>query len=460
MKKHTVNMTQGSILSQIIAFAIPIMIAGVLQTLYNAADMIVVGKFAGKVSLAAVGSTSSAVNLLINIFLGLSSATNVIVARKFGAKNENGVSKTVHTAITVSVIGGIFVSIIGILTAKQILLWMSSPEDVIELATLYMRIYFIGVPATLLYNFGSAVLRAVGDAKRPTYFLMLSGIINVLLNLLFVIVFKMGVSGVAVATVISQVFAAALVVMCLRKTDDCCKFSIRKARVHGDELKEMLFLGIPAGIQSSIFSISNIIIQSSINSCGSDVMAGNSAAASIEGIVYIAMNAFFHTTITFVGQNYGAHNFRRMRRGFWTAMVLVAVFGAMLSFGVYAMSEFLLSFYTDSNSVVEIGKQRLGIVCTMQFLCGFMEIGTGGLRGMGVAVRSMITCLVGVCGIRIFMTAVGAPYKVANDLVILYYSYPISWVITTVILVIFFMAISFSREKEWEEHKVKKALEN
>ncbi len=449
MKKHTVDMTKGNVLKLIVAFAIPIMISGVLQTLYNAADMIVVGRFAGPKSLAAVGSTGSAINLLIGIFVGLSSATNVIVARKFGAGNRTGVSKAVHTAVAVCLAGGVFLVIAGFFLSKQILIWMSSPEDVINLSALYMKIYFMGVPAMLIYNFGSAILRAVGDSKRPTYYLMLSGIVNVLLNLLFVIVFHMDVSGVALATVISQVISAILVVRCLIKTEDCYKLILKKIKIYSEELKEIIVLGIPAGIQGALFSISNIIIQSSINACGSEVMAGNSAASSVEGIVYIAMNSFFHATLTFIGQNYGAHNFKRMRKGYWTALCTSAVFGVVLSIVFSSFAEFFLQFFTDKPQVIEYGADRMSYICSLYFLCGLMEVGAGALRGMGVAFRSMFTCLVGVCGIRLVMTIIGAPYHNAEDLHILYASYPISWIVTAVALGIFFFAISKTREKKW-----------
>lgn len=447
MKKHTVDMTKGSIFRHIIAFAIPIMISGILQTLYNAADMIVVGKFSGKQSLAAVGSTSSAINLMISIFVGMSSATNVIVARKFGAGNKSGVSKAVHTAIAVCLCGGTVLMILGILLSRKILVLMDSPNDVIELATLYMRIYFIGIPAMLLYNFGSATMRAVGDAKRPTYFLTASGIINVSLNLLFVIVFKMGVAGVAIATVTSQVVSALLVLRCLVKADDCYQLEFKKVRIYAHELKEIVFLGIPAGIQSALFSISNVIIQSSINSVGSDAMAGNSAAASVEGMVYIAMNAFFHATLTFVGQNYGAHNFKRIRKGFLVSMAISFVVGSVLSTVVSRCAGFLVGFYTNIPEVRDIGVMRMQIVCALYFLCGMMEVATGAIRGMGVAIRSMITCVVGVCFVRIVAVMMGAPYKEVPDIKILYYSFPVSWAITTTILTILFFTIVRCREK-------------
>lgn len=456
MKKHTVDMTQGSILRHIIAFAIPIMIAGVLQTLYNAADTIVVGKFAGDRALAAVGSTGSAINLMLNIFVGLSSATNVIVARKFGAGNKSGVSKAVHTAVAVCIAGGVFLAVMGIVFCKKILILMGSPKDVIDLSTLYMRIYFAGIPVVLLYNFGSAVMRAVGDAKRPTYYLMGAGIINVSLNLVFVIVFNMSVAGVALATIIAQTVSASLVLRSLVKTQECFKLDIKKIKIHKAELREMILLGIPAGIQGALFSLSNVIIQSSVNSCGSIVIAGNSAASSIEGIVYIAMNAFFHAALTFTGQNLGAHKFKRIRQGFWTTFCISFIFGFILSQSVLWFSPLLLRMYTDSEVVVAVGNVRMSVICATYFLCGLMEVATGSLRGLGVANRAMFTSLVGVCGVRLLMTYMGAPYKEAADLKFLFYSYPISWILTGGVLMIFFFAIINSREKKWNAHIAQK----
>lgn len=453
MKKHMADMTRGSIFKHIITFALPIMLSGILQTLYNAADMIVVGQFSGKESLAAVGSTSSAINLMINIFIGLSSATNVIVARKFGAGNKSGVSKTVHTAMAACLVCGIFVSVAGILLSKQVLLWMGSPEDVIDLSALYMRIYFVGVFAMLFYNFGSAILRAVGDSRRPTIFLMVSGVINVLLNLVFVIVFHMGVAGVALATVIAQTVSAVLVLRCLMKTDECFKLDIRKIALSGAEFKEMLLLGVPAGIQSAVFSISNVMIQSSINAVGSDAMAGNSAAVSVEGIVYIAMNAFFHTTLTFVGQNYGAHDFKRIRRGFAAGILTTFVVGVLVGVTVVSLDKLLIGFYTDAPDVMAIGCHRMKYICLTYFLCGIMEVGTGALRGIGVATRAMIVSILGVCGVRLVTVLLCAPYKEVADLIPLYISYPVSWIITAAMHISMFLFILKKREQRWQMQK-------
>ncbi len=459
MKKHTVDMTQGNILKLIVMFAIPIMISGVLQTLYSATDMIVVGKFAGKESLAAVGSTSPAINMMINIFIGMSSATNVIVARKFGAGNKSGVNKAMHTAVALCLVGGIILMTAGFLMAKNILVWMSCPQDVIGLSALYMKIYCLGIPAMLIYNFGSAIMRAFGDATRPTYYLAISGLINVVLNLLFVIVFKMGVAGVAIGTVVSQVTSAVLVIINLMKLDDEARLDIKKVKFYANEFKEILLLGIPAGIQSSIFSVSNVIIQSSINSCGSDAMAGNSAAGSIENLEYVAMGAFFHAVLTFVGQNIGAKKFDRIKKGYWMGFAAAGVFGVALSVIIVLLSPFLVKIYTDSQEVARIGVERLIIIGGTQFLCGLMEVGTGSLRGLGVANRAMITCLIGVCGVRILMNIVGAPFTHPSDLKILYASYPVSWALTTIVLTILFFSIVNSREKKWIEKKKQNEIE-
>lgn len=451
MKKHTVDMTQGNIFKTLIKFTIPIIIANVLQTLYSAADMIVVGKFAGKESLAAVGSTTPAINIMITVFIGMSSATNVIVARKFGAGNKKGVEKAMHTAMALCLVGGIVLAFAGIILSKSVLTLMNCPADVIKLSTLYMRIYCAGIPAMLLYNFGSAITRALGDSKHPTFYLAASGIINVALNLLLVIVFEMGVAGVAIATITSQIISAVLVIINLRRFDEETRLSIRKVKFYGNELREMLVLGIPAGIQSSIFTFSNLIIQSSINSCGSAAMAGNSAGSSVENIFYVATSAFFHSIITFMGQNIGAKKFDRIKKGYWVGFSSAGVLGLVLSAVLILFAEPLVSIYTDSKEAIQIGAERIIIIGGTQFICGLMEVAAGALRGIGVANRSMITCLIGVCGVRLLMNWMGAPFVNPEDLKILYYSYPISWILTTTALTAFFFSIINSREKKWKE---------
>ena len=445
-KKHTVDMTKGGIYREIIAFAIPLVLTGILQSLYNAADIVVVGKFTGKTALAAIGSTSSAINLLVCVFVGISSAGGVLVSRKFGAKNESGVSKAVHTSIALSLIGGILLTAAGIAAARPIMEAMDSPENVIDLSVLYMRIYFSGITAMLVYNFGSAILRSVGDTKRPLYFLILSGIINVVLNLVFVIVFKMGVAGVGIATVVSQVVSAALVLGCLISTRECYRLIPKKIKIHLPELGSILYLGIPAGIQSAVFSMSNVLIQSSINSVGEVAMAGNASAGSIEGIVYISMNAFHQAALTFVSQNYGAHNFERIKKGMIASCVTVTMGGLMLGSAVVFFGKELLSLYSDVPDVIATGRIRLMYICLPYFLCGLMEVGVGGLRGIGASIMPMAVTIIGVCGVRIIAVMLGRPYETIQDLDILYISYLVSWFITGVAHFITF-GIMFKQKK-------------
>lgn len=448
-KKHTVDMTQGGTYSHIIRFVIPMIIMSVLQVLYNAADMIIVGRFDSETALAAVGSTSSAINLTINLFIGLSSAANVVVARKYGAKNMEGLSKVVHTSIALALIGGLLVMVFGVCASRKILLLMGSPEEVIDLSTLYMRIYYIGIPATLLYNFGSAILRAIGDTKRPLKYLIISGIINVVLNYILVVFFKMSVAGVAIATAVSQIISAALVLRCLVKTDECYKLYLNKVKIHAKELGELLYLGVPAGIQGSIFSISNVIIQSSINSVGEIAMAGNAASSNVEGIVYVAMNAYYHASITYISQNYGAGNFKRIGKGLRASCVSVAVTGIVFGGIMCLFPEFIIGIYTDAPDVIAVGAQRLAYLCSTYFLCGLMDVMVSGARGMGSSVVPMIISITGVCGIRILMVLTCAPYKEIEDLIMLYLSYPVSWAFTTTLHLISFLILKRKKEREF-----------
>ncbi len=313
-KSYAVDMVNGPLLSRILIYAFPLILSGVLQLLFNAADIVVVGKFTGSHALAAVGSTSALINLLVNLFIGISIGTNVMVARYCGARDWQNCEDTVHTSIAISIIGGILMIFVGILFARPLLELMGTPADVITHSVLYMRIYFLGMPAFMIYNFGAAILRAIGDTKRPLYFLTVAGIVNVIFNLFFVIVFRMGVAGVAIATVVSQVISAVLILMCLLKMDGMCQLHKDKIKLHGDKVKEMLRIGIPAGLQGIVFSISNVLIQSSVNSFGSIVMAGNTAASNIEGFVYTAMNAIYQTSLSFTSQNLGAGNTARIKK--------------------------------------------------------------------------------------------------------------------------------------------------
>ncbi len=425
-------------------FAVPLMLSGILQLLFNAADIVVAGRFAGNEALAAVGSTGSLINLLINVFIGLSIGTNVLVAQYYGAKRDKDVSETIHTAILTSLICGTVLIVIGISLAKIMLIWMGTPDDVLDQATLYMRIYFVGMPVMMLYNFGSAVLRAVGDTRRPLYFLLLAGAVNVVLNLFFVIVFGMGVAGVAVATVISQAISAILVLRCLMKSEGCLRVHWKNLKIHKHKLLRMIRIGVPAGMQGAIFSISNVLIQSSINSFGSLTMAGNTAASNIEGFVYNAMNAFHQTALSFTSQNLGGGKPERIKRVALLCQVLVFAVGFVMGMGAYLLGNQLLHIYSTDAQVISFGLQRMRIICTTYFFCGMMDTMVGVLRGLGYSIMPMIVSLMGSCVLRIVW--VFTIFAWNPTLFVLYLSYPISWVLTWSAHVVCY----FAEKKKWD----------
>lgn len=427
-KSYEIDMCSGPLLGKILIFSLPLMLSGILQLLFNAADIIVVGQFAGKTALAAVGSTGSLTNLIINVFIGLSVGSNVLVARFFGAKRDREVSRTVHTAITISLIFGVFLAIFGNVTAKPLLALMGTPEDVLDQAAVYMRIYFVGMPVIMLYNFGSSILRATGDTRRPLYYLLLAGIVNVILNLIFVIVFHMGVAGVALATIISQCISAGLIVLSLMQNDGPCHLDLRKLHVYKSELLRMIQIGLPAGFQGAIFSISNVLIQSSINSFGSTAMAGSTAASNIEGFVYTAMNTFHHTAVNFTSQNLGARKYDRLGKVMLQCLALVTGIGIVFGGGAYLGGHLLLRIYNGDPQVIEYGMLRLGLICVPYFLCGIMDTLVGGIRGMGVSILPMIVSLIGACGLRIVW--IYTIFQWDRTLETLFLSYPITWGVT------------------------------
>ncbi len=436
-KKYEIDTTQGKMFGKIIAFSIPLMLTGILQVLFNAADTIVVGRYAGDNSLAAVGSTSSLTNLIINLFIGMSQGTTILVSRYFGARNKEGMQRTVHTAILLSILSGIFLAIFGVAFARPLLSLMGSPSDVIDLATLYLRIYFAGMPVSMLYNFSSGIMRAYGDTKRPLCFLTIAGIVNVILNLIFVIIFKMDVAGVAIATVISQAISAFLNMRCLLKIDNDCRVSLRKLKIHKKELFNIARLGIPAGIQGSMFSITNVLIQSAVNSFGSTVMAAHSAAASIEGIIYTAMNAFGNTTVTVCSQNFGARKKKRILRGWAICIFCVTVVGLGLGMLSVVFAEPLMSIYTSGEETIRTGAMRIGIEMPFYFLCGIMEVSVGALRGIGFSLLPMFVSMFGACIFRI--TWQYTIFAYIHTLPCLYASYPASWLLTGAIQTILFI---------------------
>ena len=450
-KKYEIDMCNGPILKKMLLFAFPLMLSSILQLLFNAADIVVVGRFAGDDSLAAVGSTSSLINLLTNLFIGLSVGANVLVARYFGAKKEEELKETVHTAMTLSLIGGIVLTVIGIVGAPIILEWMQTPPEVLSKAVIYLRVYFSGMTATMVYNFGSSILRAIGDTKRPLYYLSIAGVVNVVLNLVFVIVFHWDVFGVGLATVISQVISAALVLRCLLREQGGIRLDLKCLGVNKGKLLQIMQIGLPAGFQGMLFSLSNVVIQSSVNSFGATVVAGNSAASNIEGFVYVGMNAFYQAAISFMGQNVGAGKYSRVNKILFAAETCVIVIGFGLSMIVRLFAEPLLSLYTDSPAVVEAGTVRLGIICATYFLCGMMDVMVGALRGLGYSIAPMIVSLLGACAFRLLWIATVFQIDRFHTIETVYTSYPISWTLTFLAHVVTFLIVRHRLKKRWGE---------
>lgn len=448
-KNYTIDMCEGSILNKLLLFSLPLIASSVLQLFFNAADVIVVGKFAGDHALAAVGSNGSIINLLTNVFMGLSVGANVLVARYFAAKQEKELRKTVHTAMTVSVLCGVFLAVAGALAARQVLILMQSPAEVIELSTLYLRIYFLGMPATMAYNFGAAILRGVGDTKRPLYYLTFAGVVNVVLNLIFVIVFKMSVAGVALATIISQYISAVLVIKCLMKEESGIRLERRYLGIDKDILLRILQIGLPAGVQGSLFSLSNVVIQSSVNSFGATIVAGNSAAQNIEGFVYVAMNAFSQAVVAFVSQNLGAGKFERINKVVITAQFCVLTVGLVLGNAAYLLGEPLLHLYSDSEVVIAAGMKRLSIISAMYALCGMMDSMVGALRGLGYSVMPMIVSLLGACAFRMAWIFVFFQIEQFHTIDTVYFAYPISWSLTLSVHIICFLVVRRQMKKKW-----------
>lgn len=427
-KSYEMNMCEGPLVGKMLVFSIPLMFSGILQLLFNAADTIVVGRYAGKEALAAVGSTSSLINLMVNLFMGLSVGANILVARYYGAKKEEDMKETVHTSITVAAAAGIVLAVLGNLFAKPLLELMGSPEDVIDLAALYVKIYFLGMPITLVYNYGAAILRAIGDTKRPLYYLTTAGVVNVLLNLVFVIRLDLSVAGVALATVISQCVSVVLLLRCMCTMEGSCRLELKKLGIVKEKAWLLLRHGLPAGLQGSVFSLSNVLIQSSINSFGSVAMAGSSAAANLEGFVYTAMNSFHQTALCFTSQNLGGGKYDRIGKVMRNSLLMVAVVGILMGGGCYLLGEQLLGIYSSDAEVISYGLTRMRWICLPYFLCGLMDVMVGMLRGLGYAVAPMCVSMIGACGFRILWIA--TVFDRFPTLDVLYSSYVVSWIIT------------------------------
>ena len=434
-----IDMTNGPLVGKIIKFAVPLALSGILQLLFNAADIVVAGRFAGSQALAAVGSTSALINLIVNLFIGLSIGVNVLVARYYGAGDRKNLYETVHTAVLISLISGVVLIFIGVGLSQPLLELMGTPDDVINQAVLYMRIYFVGMPVMMLYNFGSAILRAVGDTQRPLYFLLLAGVVNVFLNLFFVIVFQMGVAGVATATVISQCISAGLVLICLVRSDTVYRVNLKELKIYKEKLVQMVKIGVPAGIQGATFSISNVLLQSSINSFGSIAMAGSTAGSNIEGFVWTAMDAFTQSTLSFTGQNYGAKKFHRITKVVWYNLGLVTLVGLVLGIGAYLAGPWLLQIYSTDPEVISYGLERMLLVCAPYAICGIMNVMVGAMRGLGSSLTPMVVSIFGVCVLRVIW--IYTVFPLDRTFFTLFLSYPVTWLVTGLIEVVCFYFI-------------------
>ena len=427
-RNSEIDMLNGPVMPKLLRFAIPLILSSMLQLTFNAADVIVVGRFEGDAALAAVGAPGPLINLMVNMFMGLGVGVNVIVAQNYGARNYRGTSETVHTAVGLGIIGGLIVGVFGFIMCGTFLGMMDTPADVLPLATDYMRIYFIGMPFNMLYNFGSAILRATGDTKRPLTYLTIAGAANVLLNLIFVLFFGMGVKGVAWATIISQMISAVLVLLSLTHNEGSIHLDFKKIRFYRDKVIGIAKVGLPAGLQGTFFSISNVLIQSTVNSFGAVAVAGNTAAGNLEGYIYASMNAIYQATITFTGQNVGAGKPERISKIMREGLILVMAIGAGMGAFLFVFKEFLLGIYTVDPQVVASGAVRSNVFATTYYLCGMMEAVVGVLRGMGSSIAPMIVSVMGVCVFRLFWIFVIFPFD--PTLLNLYISYPVSWIIT------------------------------
>ena len=436
------DLCEGSLLGKIILYTIPIILTGILQLLFNAADLVVVGRYCGSISVAAVGACGPVINLMVNLFIGMSVGAGVCVAHGIGGGRPEDVHCTVHTAIPAALIVGSVLTAAGVSGAGLILRLMGTPDDVIKLSAVYMRLYFCGLIPNAVYNFGAAIIRAAGDTRSPLVYLTISGVVNVLLNLVFVILFNMDVAGVALATTISQTLSAVLILRALVRRDDACRLSLRKMKLYKRQLARIFRIGVPAGIQGALFSFSNVIIQSSVNSFGAVVMSGNAAAQNIEGFVYTSMNSVSQTALNFTGQNYGAGKLDRVRRIMLICLGVVFFTGTVFGGIVYLNGGKLLSIYiTDSPEAVKYGLIRMRWILLPYFLCGLMDVCTGAIRGLGRSLLPMMITVVGVCGFRITWIYTIFRLSAYHTLQNLYMSYMISWGVTFLSELIVFIVI-------------------
>lgn len=453
--KYEIDMCNGSIMDKLISFSLPLMLSGILQLMFNAVDIVVVGRFSGSQALAAVGSTTALINIFTNLFIGISLGANVLAARFYASGKEKEMSETVHTAITLALISGIIMAVVGLVLAKLALELMGTPSDVIELSTLYMRIYFCGMPFFMLYNYGAAILRAVGDTKRPLIFLIISGVANAGLNMILVIIFHMGVAGVGIGTVISQLISCILVLRCLYKSEGCYQLKFSKLRIQKVYLRQIFQVGIPAGIQSTVINFSNALLQSSVNSFGSTAMAGYTAANNILGFLYASVNAVTQACMSFTSQNYGVGKYKRMDRVLINCLILSVVISGVLGCGSYAFGTEILKVYTEDPKVIQCGLEILSMTTVTYFLCGIMDLFPGALRGMGRSGVPMILSIIGTVGTRIVWIFMLFPQH--RSLEFLFVSYPASWLFTIVMQVICFYFVRKQVHAKGRERMMREA---
>ena len=442
MNQQNRNMLEGPLFPNIIRYTIPIILTSLLQLLFNAADLVVVGRYCGSVSVAAVGATGAITNLMVNFFMGLSIGVGVTVAHGLGGHEDEAVHRTVHTALPTAILSGIFLTVFGVSFSEKFLIMMGTPDNVLPLSAVYMRIIFGGIIFNMVYNFCAAILRAAGDTKSPLIFLLFAGTLNVVLNVVFVTQLHMNVDGVALATIISQCLSAVLVVSALMRRTDACRLYLNKLRIYMPQLKKIMLIGLPAGLQGCTFSISNVVIQSSINSFGDVFMSGSAAGSNIEGFVYVCLNAFQQASVNFVGQNAGAHQYHRIRKTLWVCLGCVTVVGLSIGSLVYCFSPSLLSIYiTDSPEAIAYGITRIAFICLPYFICGLLEVTTGALRGLGASFVPMLISVLGVCGMRIVWIYTIFQVPKFHTPECLYISYPISWLITFLIQLAAFLVV-------------------
>ena len=429
-------MCNGSIMDKLISFSLPLMVSGILQLAFNAVDIIVVGRFSGSQALAAVGSTTALINVFANLFIGISLGANVLAARFYAAGKDREMSETVHTSITLALISGIMMAVIGVLLAKWALEIMGTPDDVIGQSALYMRIYFMGMPFFMLYNYGAAILRAIGDTKRPLIFLIISGIANAALNMILVILFHMGVAGVAIGTIISQLISCVLVLTCLYRSEGSYQLRFSKLKINGAYMEQIFQVGVPAGIQSTVINLSNALLQSSVNSFGSIAMAGYTAANNMLGFLYMSVNSITQACMSFTSQNYGVGKLKRMDKVLRDCVVLSISIAAVLGGLAYCFGPQILTVYTSDPKVINCGMEILAYTSITYFLCGIMDLFPGALRGMGYSAVPMVLSVIGTVGTRIVW--VFGIFPNHRSLSVLFVSYPVSWILTIVLQVVCF----------------------